>query len=204
VLPPDFPGYAPYCPYTANPSADGAMVISPISVGRRRLVAESGHERHARHRHHDQRRRGAGDWASTWSHCWSGWDTERTLVTYPRINTTGVAFGDQLVYFIWELTMRAASNFLATLLSCGGHSDFAQFCSPSVDAAIRDALRLQTTIPAAANDLWGRIDRMVVDQAAWGAAGDRRTRPSSSAIVWATTRTRRQLQNALLDQVWVK
>jgi len=113
-----------------------------------------------------------------------------TLVTYPRINTTGSPSVTSWSTSSGELTMRPLSNFLATLLSCGGTVNFAQFCSPSVDAAIRDALRLQTTDPAAANDLWGRIDRMVVDQAAWVPLVTPHS-TSSSAIVWATTRTRR-------------
>jgi peptide/nickel transport system substrate-binding protein len=41
VLPPNFPGYRPYCPYTANPSASGRWV-GPDLARARRLVSASG------------------------------------------------------------------------------------------------------------------------------------------------------------------
>jgi peptide/nickel transport system substrate-binding protein len=41
VLPPNFPGYRPYCPYTAHPSASGRWV-APDLARARRLVSASG------------------------------------------------------------------------------------------------------------------------------------------------------------------
>jgi YVTN family beta-propeller protein len=41
VLPPDFPGYQPYCPYTANPSAKGAWTAPDLKRARQ-LVESSG------------------------------------------------------------------------------------------------------------------------------------------------------------------
>ena len=40
-LPPNFPGYQPYCPYTTNPSADGGYHGADLAAARP-LVAESG------------------------------------------------------------------------------------------------------------------------------------------------------------------
>ena len=62
-----------------------------------------------------------------------------------------------------------ASDFLKGL-SCQANraSPFAfstGFCDPAVEAAITEALRVQVTSPQAANRLWAKVDRLVVDRA---------------------------------------
>ena len=46
-------------------------------------------------------------------------------------------------------------------------ADPARFCDPAIDRRMDEALALQATDPAAADELWTSIDRDLTDQAAW-------------------------------------
>ena len=59
----------------------------------------------------------------------------------------------------------APSTFFEQL-RCGA-LDPSRFCDPAIDRQMDEALALQATDPAAADELWARIDRAVTDQAPW-------------------------------------
>nr|MBA3736932.1 ABC transporter substrate-binding protein [Actinomycetota bacterium] len=72
----------------------------------------------------------------------------------------------------WQADYPAPSNFLDVLLSCrafqrgvGLNLNAPQFCDRAIDRRIHRSLELQPTDPAAANALWSRIDRELVDKA---------------------------------------
>ena len=74
----------------------------------------------------------------------------------------------------WGADYPAASDFVQLKLSCAafhpGSNDNPNaggFCSPPLDRSIDHARRLQLTDPALANRLWSKIDRTLVDRAAW-------------------------------------
>jgi YVTN family beta-propeller protein len=165
ILPPAFPGYSQYCPYTRNPN--GARWTAPDLARAKALVARSGTR---------------GMKVTVWAIPPSaearyvarvldrlGYRASVKLLErerfVPAVYTP--ATKAQAAVFWWFADYPAASNFFTTQFTCAGTSNLTQFCRPEVDAQIARALRLQVSNPQAANRLWARIDRQVVDQAPW-------------------------------------
>ena len=100
----------------------------------------------------------------------------------------------------WAIDYPAPSTFFEQL-RCGS-LDPSRFCNPAIDRQMDQALALQATDPAAADELWARIDRAVTDEAPWiGYATPARVRFLSDRVgnfqahpVWGV----------LLDQLWVR
>jgi ABC-type transport system substrate-binding protein/class 3 adenylate cyclase len=201
VLPPDFPGYAPYCPYTAGPSANGSWTAPDMATAMR-LVRESG-------------TRGMRVTVATIRAATPlalGRYTVKlldrlgyraSLVSYPQNGYYGPAQQNQLFLFKWTDDYPAASAFLGPVLGCAAPVNLGGFCDPRVEAAIAQARRVQITDPATANDLWARVDRLAVDDAAWVPM------VTPSTTVFLSNRVGNyqdtpQLQNALIDQLWVR
>jgi peptide/nickel transport system substrate-binding protein len=168
-LPPNFPGYHPYCPYTMNPGPEGeGPWIAPDLAEANGIVRRSGT---------------AG---------------MRVVFEYesPLWAPFGAPLGDYLVELLDELGYRgsvravppgelfrpghqfqmvvrgwgadypAASNFIVPFHTCGASFNIGSgFCDPRIDAMIDRASRLQLEDPAAAGALWAEIDRAIVDQA---------------------------------------
>lgn len=61
----------------------------------------------------------------------------------------------------------SAYNFFAPWLSCDGALNNGFFCSRSVDRAIAQAHEVEAANPETAAELWARVDRAAVDEAAW-------------------------------------
>jgi peptide/nickel transport system substrate-binding protein len=101
-----------------------------------------------------------------------------------------------------------ASSFFAALRcdafrpNSGSNVNVAEFCKPSIDALIDHALAKQASDVHAANQLWARIDRQIVDQAPWVPLWNLKAAQLVSKRVgnfqfspqWAT----------LIDQLWVR
>jgi YVTN family beta-propeller protein len=158
VLPPNFPGYRPYCPYTSN------------QVRAKSLVAASGT---------------AGTEVALWWHESFGKQVgrylERQLESLGYRARLRVFSGDIGKYFdalaapgaswnlagsAWFADYPAASTFIK-LLGCSSAFNSGHFCDRAVDSRIRRALRLQTARPVAANESWAELDRDLTDRAAW-------------------------------------
>ncbi len=100
----------------------------------------------------------------------------------------------------WAIDYPAPLTFLEQL-RCGS-LDPSRFCNPAIDRQMDQALALQATDPAAADELWARIDRAVTDEAPWvGYATPASVRFLSDRVgnfqhhpVWGV----------LLDQLWVR
>jgi YVTN family beta-propeller protein len=166
ILPPDFPGYRPSCPYTLQPGA--ATWTAPDVARARRLVAASGTRGALVTIWHPDRHRGEAQYA------------KRLLRSLGyRARTKRV--GDNVYYdsqqgplnprhrvqaglFAWTADLPAASNYINVLFSCRG-INFAHFCNPRFDAEIHRALALQSTDPYRANQLWASLDRAILDEA---------------------------------------
>ena len=58
-------------------------------------------------------------------------------------------------------------QLLRLWLSCGGGRNHGFFCSRSVDRAIAQAHEVEAANPETAAELWARVDRAAVDEAAW-------------------------------------
>jgi peptide/nickel transport system substrate-binding protein len=175
VLPPNFPGYKPYCPYTKNPGS--GKWTAPDLAKAKQLIAQSG-------------TKGARVKVNT-----DNTDTDKGLglyfvgllnklgykaslqalssdIQYPYIqnskNHVQFAFSD------WYQDYPAASDFLNILLGCGSihlnsnsSPNIAEFCDKGIQAKMDQAGKTGITDPAAGNKLWAQVDKEVTDQAPW-------------------------------------
>jgi peptide/nickel transport system substrate-binding protein len=175
ILPPNFPGYKPYCPYTKNPGS--GKWTAPDLAKAKQLIAASG-------------TKGAAVKVNT-----DNTDTDKALglyfvgllnklgykatlqalssdIQYPYIqnskNHVQFAFSD------WFQDYPAASDFLNILLGCNSihpnsnsSPNIAQFCDKKIQADMDRAGKTGITDPAAGNKIWAQVDKDVTDQAPW-------------------------------------
>jgi len=172
ILPPHFPGYRPYCPYTAGPQGSWS---APDLAKARALVAASGTR---------------GMKITVWSWADLGGIGPyavkllrslgyRTSMKVRGIDSYFSLIGDsrtkaQIGTAEWISDYPAPSGFFNPILTCASflpnspeNVNNAQFCDPRIDRQINKALTEQATNPDAARGLWERIDRQTVDQAPW-------------------------------------
>jgi peptide/nickel transport system substrate-binding protein len=175
ILPPNFPGYKPYCPYTAG--TDTTKWTAPDLTKARQLVQQSG-------------TKGAKvtivgttdslgkslalQLASDMNKI--GYNATAKLLAagpqYPFIQNSSNKI--QVGYSQWFQDYPAASDFLNVLLGCGNfrpNSDaspnISEFCNKGIQANMNKAGALEATDPTGANNLWAQVDHQVTDQAAW-------------------------------------
>jgi YVTN family beta-propeller protein len=169
VLPPNFPGYRPYCPYSLG-SKPASPWKAPDRARARRLVKASGT---------------GGAEVELWWHRNFGAPVGRYLVR--ELDALGfrarlrLFSGDLGKYFSaleqpraswhlagngWFADYPAASNFI-NLLACSSPYNTGRFCNRAIDRKVRQALRIQRRDPASANARWAALDRELTDQAPW-------------------------------------
>ena len=169
-LPPNFPGYKPYCPYTMDPGQGGeGSWTAPDLEEARRLV----------------RRSGTDGMQVTFQDAFLPGPPHGRLADYMielledlgyRGNAKPVSVGDyfdsdhdfQMTFEIWGADYPAASNFITSRFTCDGSwVPSAGFCAPTIDAMIDRAIEMQADDPAASGELWAEVDRAIVDQAVY-------------------------------------
>lgn len=174
ILPPGFPGYKPYCPYTANP---GPKWTAPDLAKAKQLVAESGTKGQKVtiiDTNDDTAKAIDAYWVSVLRQL--GYKTAlKTLNT--NIQFTYVQDSRnkaQMSYSYWFPDYPAASNFLNVAVGCKGFTkastsspNLSHFCDRGIEAKTDQALKLGETDPTAANALWSQIDRQTTDAAPW-------------------------------------
>ncbi len=176
VLPPAFPGYKPYCPYTKNPAAgSGGPWKAPDLAKARALIARSGTK---------------------------GQKITIVMPTFPIGRSVGLYFQrllDELGYKaslkllappvagplannsrnkvqmtlgFWSQDYPAASDFLHVLTSCAGfipnsdaNPNVSEFCDRKLEAKMDRALALGVSNPRGADAIWTQVDREVTDAA---------------------------------------
>jgi len=168
VLPQNFPGYEPYCPYTLDPKASPNRA-APDMVQAKRLVETSGT---------------FGAEVVLWWLRQHGARAGRNLQQlldslgyrvrlrpfsdvgkyFEALDRPGASW--QLAGATWWADYPAASTFV-NLLSCSSPYNWGRFCDRSIDARVSRALRLQALDPASANQAWASIDRELTDRAGW-------------------------------------
>jgi peptide/nickel transport system substrate-binding protein len=175
-LPPNFPGYQPYCPYTLDPSPAGAWT-APDRATAARLIKESGTR---------------GMKVTVWSFAeFAGvsryfarlLDSLGYRAQVKVLGDNSQAGFNKFYYYLadsrhkaqmgayWESGYPTAAD--RTLpLRCrsftpnhASNRNLSQFCSQEVERRIERALSLQTTDPAKASAAWAAVDRQIVDQA---------------------------------------
>jgi len=165
LLPPGWPGYQPYCPYTRNPDQGGRWSAPDLTTAQR-LVDASG-------------TRGAEVVVGPTFPIFQGQlDYLASVLTDLGYRVTVDGTTDDAGIFAawasgrtqisvvgWNPDILAPSTFL-TLLTCGGDwSGITNVCDAEFDAAYQHALELQTTDRAAAVAAWAALDHRAVDLA---------------------------------------
>jgi peptide/nickel transport system substrate-binding protein len=210
ILPADFPGYQPYCPYTAG-ARDGAW-HGPDMEKARRLVKESGT---------------TNEPVTVWT-IRSLADTAVGSYLVQMLNDIGyraslrrvsfdrfvLASSDsrnkiQMGLFAWAADFPAAGSFILPVLSCRSFhetptstNNLAEYCDPRADKLARRAQTAQLTNFATARRLWAQVDRLVTDQAPWVPI----LNESLAAFVSARVGNYQEAPSYayLLDQMWVR
>jgi len=175
ILPPNFPGYKPYCPYTKNPGS--GKWTGPDMAKAKQLIAASG-------------TRGASVKVNT-----DTVETDKALGLYfvgllnqlgykatlqalsPDIQYPYCQNSKNQVQFCWSSWYQdypAASDFLNILLGCASFipnsnasPNIAEFCNKPIQAQMDQALQQGITDPTGANTKWQAVDKAVTDQAPW-------------------------------------
>jgi YVTN family beta-propeller protein len=201
VMPPNFPGYAPYCPYTRSPG--GVWTAQDLQKARK-LVDRSGT---------------AGKNVTVWSTpsffasvgsyfvgLLNDLGYHATLKSVDIDSYRAALYGrprqSQIAFSGWTTDYPAASGFIGALAGCTSPGNESGFCDPAIDQRMARAERLQITDPAKARDEWSSIEHDVMDEAPWVPLVDRN---------WANL-TSERLGNfqvspqygPLVDQMWVQ
>jgi peptide/nickel transport system substrate-binding protein len=172
LLPPQMPGYKPYCPYTLHPRQDGAW-SAPDLGSARRLVAASG-TRGMRVAVLDTPEaifRGEGQSVVS-ALRQLGYRASLEIVSdadFFRIAAKPTNRA-QVVSGGWAADYPTASDFIALKLSCGAiptGNNSGRFCDPAIDREIDEAESLQLDRPQQAARLWASIDHELVNRAVW-------------------------------------
>jgi peptide/nickel transport system substrate-binding protein len=169
--PPGFPGYEPYCPYSASP---GGAWRAPDMTAARALIDGAGvrgtkvtiraldvPEHQAIGRYFVELLNDLGFVASL------------TPITIEEIFGIEDPFsaGIQMLGLWFLPSYPAASSLILGSFTCpdfkvlpGSPGNFAGFCDPDIDARALGAYNLQATDPSAANLAWAEVDRLITDQ----------------------------------------
>jgi peptide/nickel transport system substrate-binding protein len=170
VLPPAFPGYKAYCPYTKNP---GTTWTAPDVAKAKQLVKESGTagQRVAVVVPDDEVNKSMGTYIQSVLNDIGYRATVKTIsgnifFTYVQNTKNKVQINVQQ----WYQDYPSASDFLYILFGCesfhpGSDSsiNIAGFCDRKINARMKAALQLGVENEAAANAKWTQIDRAVTD-----------------------------------------
>jgi peptide/nickel transport system substrate-binding protein len=177
ILPPNFPGYKPYCPYTAG--SDTTKWTGPDLAKAKALVKASGTAgmKVVVNATTDETGKAlAAQMVSDLNKI--GYKASTQLlngsIQYPYIQNSNNASKWNVAYSAWYQDYPAPSDFLNVLLGCGSihaHSDaspnIAEFCDQSIQTQMTKAENLGVTDPTAANNIWAQVDHAVTDQAPW-------------------------------------
>jgi peptide/nickel transport system substrate-binding protein len=212
VLPPQLPGYRPYCPYTRHPTPDGRW-HGPDLRRARRLVAAS---------------RTRGMQVGVWDTREPPFAVNEGRVAVAALRRLGYRATlhrlPDSTYFSyvndsrnraqvidggWGVDYPATNGFLSRLTcrafvpgDAPATTDASEFCDPAVDRRIARAAALEGTDRTAAVALWRRLDRELTNRAIWLPT----TIAAETDLLSARAGGYRYnpLSGVLLDQLWVR
>jgi YVTN family beta-propeller protein len=166
---PGLPGYVPYCPYTLDPSADGAW-SAPDMARARRLVAESGT---------------LGEQVEVWGSPDEGFvppavtayiaGVLRALGYQVRVHLAPVATITEPMWERmqistdgdWVASYPDPSSYIPQFFACGGGNSNGYYCNPALDREMQQAETLDLTDPSRAAAVWESVGRQLTDDAVW-------------------------------------
>ena len=175
ILPPNFQGYEPFCPYTEDPKSG---VWSAPDLDRAKALIDEADARGARVTLSvsDNPQIDSDIPASRVDVMRYvvdvmndlGLRAQLEVVTDLDVYAGGIFAGERQAYlFGWAPDYPRASNFIELLFRCRSSFNFSGLCSQRIDSQIDEALRLEATDPGAANRAWAAIDRALVEDAVW-------------------------------------
>jgi peptide/nickel transport system substrate-binding protein len=203
ILPPNFQGYEPFCPFTLDagsgfwsaPDLDSARALMeeadamgkrvtlwvseafpPQIVEAMRYIVEALNE--------------------------LGMRADLKVVADPRFQE-GLKTGEPQGFWLgWLPGYPSANEFLSPLFECGSSFNVTGACDEALDDQFEEARALQATDPAAANLKWTEIEHQLVEDAVWV--------PLANPVVNYSLSTRvgnvqvNPMLGILFGQLWVK
>jgi len=177
ILPPNFPGYKPYCPYTAGSDTTkwtgvdltkAKQLVQQSGTAGMKVVVNSASD--------DTSKALAQQMVADLNKI--GYKASTQLLTgsiqYPFIQNSNNSSKWNVAWSAWYQDYPAPSDFLNVLTGCGSihpHSDaspnIAAFCDKSIQAQMDKAETLGQTNPTEANNIWAQVDHAMTDQAPW-------------------------------------
>lgn len=176
ILPPNFPSYKPFCPYTTGPQT---VWSGPNLAKAKALVKQSGTygDKVVVNGTNDQvgtalAEQMVSDLNSI------GYKASTQLLTgsvqYPFVQNSANSSKWNVGWSAWYQDYPAPSDFLNVLLGCNSihkNSDaspnIAAFCDKSIQAQMNQAEQEEATNPTAAAALWTQVDHEMTTQAPW-------------------------------------
>jgi peptide/nickel transport system substrate-binding protein len=201
ILPPNFPGFGPYCPFSIDP---GPTWDGPDMEAARSLIADAG-AAGSRVEILSFAELPSGDALSRYfAGLLRSLGLESAVRAARDIDAYFTALSTHRVQMAlgpWAPDYPAPSGVIAPQFRCDGGANWSGFCDQRLDAAMDRASRLQLADPAEAGHLWANIDHDLVDSAAYVPLVNRLTFGLVSSNVgnfqyhpqWGV----------LLDQLWV-
>jgi peptide/nickel transport system substrate-binding protein len=175
ILPPNFPGYKPYCPYTAG--SDHTKWTAPDLAKAKQLVQQSGTSGMKVVVNSDNPDKAlAEQMVSDLNKIGYKASTQilAGTIQYPYVQNSNNNKHWQVAWSAWYQDYPAPSDFLNVLLGCGSihpgsdaSPNIAEFCDKSIQAKMDQAEKLSATNPSGANAIWAEVDHAVTDQAPW-------------------------------------
>jgi peptide/nickel transport system substrate-binding protein len=177
ILPPNFPGYKPYCPYTSG--SDHTKWTGVDLTKAKQLVQESGTAgaKVVVNSGNDETSKALGEqmvsdlnkigYKASGQYLADG-------IQYPYVQNSKNHSKWNIGWSAWYQDYPAPSDFLNVLLGCGSihpNSDaspnIAAFCDKSIQAKMDQAEAKSVSDPDAANEIWAEVDHEMTDQAPW-------------------------------------
>jgi peptide/nickel transport system substrate-binding protein len=171
ILPPNFPGYEPYCPFTLPPTSAGVW-RAPDLAKARTLVARS-HTRGLRVTVLTDDSYNGLRLAAYVVQLLDrlGYKASRKARPYNILALSPAFAGSrsnlQVALIQWVADYPSAGAFIRPSFSCRGPTNDAGFCDPKLDREMDAAERLGATDIRSAEGQWAHIDRELVDAAPW-------------------------------------
>jgi peptide/nickel transport system substrate-binding protein len=177
ILPPNFPAYAPDCPYTAGTSH--TKWTGPDIAKAKQLVQQSGTAgmKVVVNGTNDQVGKALVEQMVSDLNA-IGYKASAQLlassIQYPFVQNSSNAGKWNVGWSAWYQDYPAPSDFLNVLLGCGSihkNSDaspnIAEFCNQAIQAKMNQAESMASTNLSGANQLWTQVDHEVTAQAPW-------------------------------------
>jgi peptide/nickel transport system substrate-binding protein len=175
ILPPNFPGYVAYCPYTKSP---GTTWSAPDLTKAQQLITASGTKGASVKVNTDTTAvdKALGEYFVGLLNQLGYHASLQALsadIQYPYAQNSKNHV--QFAFSSWYQDYPAASDFLNILLGCdsfhpnsNSSPNIAEFCDKTkIQPEMTRALQMGITNQTAANSLWASVDHQLVDRAVW-------------------------------------